>query len=212
MDILSCLKLLAQTLSISLCSDCLLWLLWFGFWKFDFNMLDDILRGISHNVIQKTVGRKFFVKICQSQGNKMIYNVTHFQSTSYQYAVEIWQSNLEMTALWDKQLNSTELQQSYQILLGTVIGKFFFFQISQHWSVKRSNTSPLVTNQCNIWCIRRGISIHPLTPKSDWHLLSPYNMKNMHTVVNPLTPKIWLLILPSGCYTFPCKLVMRTWC
>lgn len=127
MDIFSCLKLLAQTLNISLCSDCLLWLLWFGFWKFDFNMLDDILRGISHNVSQKTVGRKFFVKICQSQGNKMIYNVTHFQSTSYQYAVEIWQSNLEMTALWDKQLNSTELQQSYQILLGTVIGKFFFF-------------------------------------------------------------------------------------
>ena len=30
--------------------------------------------------------------------------------------------------------------------------------------------------------------------------------------VNLLTPKIWLLILPSGCYTFPCKLVMRTWC
>ena len=30
--------------------------------------------------------------------------------------------------------------------------------------------------------------------------------------VNPLTPKIWFLILPSSCYTFPCKLVMRTWC
>ena len=28
--------------------------------------------------------------------------------------------------------------------------------------------------------------------------------------LNPLTPKIWLLILPCGCYTFPCKLVMRT--
>ena len=128
MDIFSCLKLLAQTLNISLCSDCLLWLLRFGFWKFDFNMLDDILRGISHNVSQKTVGRKFFVKICQSQGNKMIYNVIHFQSTSFQYAVEIWQSNLEMTTLWDKQLNSIELQQSYQILLGTVIGKCFFLK------------------------------------------------------------------------------------
>ena len=58
----------------------------------------------------------------------MIYNVTHFQSTSYQYAVEIWQFNLEMTTLWDKQLNSTELQQIYQILPGTVIGKFFFFK------------------------------------------------------------------------------------
>ena len=130
MDIFSCLKLLAQTLNISLCSDCLLWLLWFGFWKFDFNMLDDILRGISHNVSQKTVGRKFFVKIWQSEGNKMIYNVTHFQSTSYQYAVEIWQFNMEMTTLWDKQLNSTELQQSYQILLGTVIGKCFFSNLT----------------------------------------------------------------------------------
>ena len=29
---------------------------------------------------------------------------------------------------------------------------------------------------------------------------------------NPLTPKIWLLILLSSYYTFPCKLVMGTWC
>ena len=29
---------------------------------------------------------------------------------------------------------------------------------------------------------------------------------------NPLTPKIWLLILPSSCYTFPNKLVMIIWC
>ena len=30
--------------------------------------------------------------------------------------------------------------------------------------------------------------------------------------LNPLTPKIRLLILPSSCYTFPCKLVSRTKC
>ena len=29
---------------------------------------------------------------------------------------------------------------------------------------------------------------------------------------NSLIPMIWLLILPSGCYTFPCKLVTRIWC
>ena len=29
---------------------------------------------------------------------------------------------------------------------------------------------------------------------------------------NPLTPKILLLILPCSCYTFPCILVVRTWC
>lgn len=79
-------------------------------------MLDDILRGISHNVSQKTVGTKFFVKICQSQGNKMIYNVTHFQSTSFQYAVEIWQSNLEMT---------TPLRQTIKLnRIGTKLSHF----------------------------------------------------------------------------------------
>ena len=30
--------------------------------------------------------------------------------------------------------------------------------------------------------------------------------------IKPLTPKIRLLILFSSCCTFPCKLVMRTWC
>ena len=29
---------------------------------------------------------------------------------------------------------------------------------------------------------------------------------------NPLTPKIWLLILPSSCYRFPCNLVTRILC
>ena len=32
------------------------------------------------------------------------------------------------------------------------------------------------------------------------------------SVINPLAPKIWLLILPSYCYTFPCKLVTGIWC
>ena len=32
------------------------------------------------------------------------------------------------------------------------------------------------------------------------------------SVINPLALKIWLLILPSYCYTFPCKLVTRIWC
>ena len=32
------------------------------------------------------------------------------------------------------------------------------------------------------------------------------------TLLNLLTPKIQLLILPSGSYTFPCKFVARTWC
>ena len=28
-------------------------------------------------------------------------------------------------------------------------------------------------------------------------------------ILNPQTPMIWLLILPSSCYTFPCKLVFE---
>ena len=30
--------------------------------------------------------------------------------------------------------------------------------------------------------------------------------------INPLTPKIWLLILPSICFIFTSNLVMRIWC
>ena len=29
---------------------------------------------------------------------------------------------------------------------------------------------------------------------------------------SPTTSMIWLLILPSSCYIFPCKLVTRIWC
>ena len=32
------------------------------------------------------------------------------------------------------------------------------------------------------------------------------------SLINPSTPKIWLLILLSFCYIFICKLVMRIWC
>ena len=31
-------------------------------------------------------------------------------------------------------------------------------------------------------------------------------------LLNPLTPKIWLLILPSSYYTFPCRLITRIRC
>ena len=43
-----------------------------------------------------------------------------------------------------------------------------------------------------------------------WQYLLQQEISNL--TFNPLTPKIWLLILPSSCCTFPCKLVMRTWC
>ena len=31
-------------------------------------------------------------------------------------------------------------------------------------------------------------------------------------LINPLTFMIWLIILPTSCNTFPCKLVTRIWC
>ena len=37
-------------------------------------------------------------------------------------------------------------------------------------------------------------------PMAKWNLL-----------VNPLTPKIWLLLLSSCCHMIPCKLVIRIW-
>ena len=46
-------------------------------------------------------------------------------------------------------------------------------------------------------------------------IISPRKRNNAFPVKQntkyPLTPKIWLLILPSSCYTFPCKLVTRIW-
>ena len=54
-------------------------------------------------------------------------------------------------------------------------------------------------------------------PRLDQRRRVEKSVQNMDTDVrvqrvDPLTPKIWLLILPCSCYTFPCKLVMRNWC
>ena len=53
--------------------------------------------------------------------------------------------------------------------------------------------------------------------------VQPLNLKNFEFLknvwhptlgffFNTFIPKILLLILPSGCYTFPCKLFGRIWC
>ena len=46
---------------------------------------------------------------------------------------------------------------------------------------------------------------------SIWCYLFFYG-NNTREVINPWTPKIWLSILPSGYYTFPCGLIMRIRC
>lgn len=35
--------------------------------------------------------------------------------------------------------------------------------------------------------------------------------KNHYISFNPLTPKMWLWILSSCCYTFPCKIFVGIW-
>ena len=42
--------------------------------------------------------------------------------------------------------------------------------------------------------------------------LAVRDMTGVQGLLNPLTPKICLLILPISCCTFPCKLVTRIWC
>ena len=46
-----------------------------------------------------------------------------------------------------------------------------------------------------------SVLINPLTPKSDWHLISPYTVIHK-SHIKPLTPKISLVILITVCHTF----------
>ena len=43
-------------------------------------------------------------------------------------------------------------------------------------------------------------------------LFTSFIPNSIFKLLKSLTPKIWLLILPSRCYIFPCKLVTRIWC
>ena len=56
----------------------------------------------------------------------------------------------------------------------------------------------------NLWSF--SDSLHHLTP------ISESRLRNPEECLYPLTPKIWLLILPSSCYTLPFKSVTRIWC
>ena len=48
--------------------------------------------------------------------------------------------------------------------------------------------------------------------KQQWLAFPPAACGRSGAFFNPLTPKIWFLILPSSCYKFPHQLVMRIWC
>ena len=63
--------------------------------------------------------------------------------------------------------------------------------------------------------------IHVASPSSSLELIIINNLlpfikvvlsKMFYFNINPLTPKILLLILPTCCHIFPYSLVMRNWC
>ena len=52
----------------------------------------------------------------------------------------------------------------------------------------------------------------PENVEMKWDALPSCLAQGSKKYLNPSTPKIWLLILSSSCYTFPCELVTRIWC
>ena len=92
----------------------------------------------------------------------------------------------------------------------------------QHWTLTKS-LLPYITTVCLqktyactliflIACKNSVLTI--LTNSKPLGTVEVFFFQNTIIPVpfNPLTTMIWLLILPSSCYTFPGKLVTRTWC
>ena len=96
-----------------------------------------------------------------------------------------------------KALNKKEIPASHTIFFLHIFSNLIAWNYSGFSSFRRQETSSIVTPS--------GGGGGCLSMAS--HLLAFYQVS-----LHPLTPKIWWLILPSGCYTFPCQLVMRTWC
>ena len=86
------------------------------------------------------------------------------------------------------------------------------FDFSKNFNLRRS-CSKLFRNSSSD--IKLGIKQHLNGLVWITHPFSgEKGIKNKNMLIyflNPLTPKIWLLILPFSWYTFPCKLVMRIW-
>ena len=87
------------------------------------------------------------------------------------------------------------------------------FDFSKNFNLRRS-CSKLFRNSSSDMKLGRKQHLNGLV----W-ITHPFSgekgIKNKNMLIyflNPLTPKIWLLSLSFGWYTFPCKLVMRIWC
>ena len=72
--------------------------------------------------------------------------------------------------------------------------------------------------KCTCWRQRKNLPSNAsgmlkvrFTGSMKYKIVTPPISLLLH-LLNTLTPNIWLFILPSSCYTFPCKLVIRIWC
>ena len=85
-----------------------------------------------------------------------------------------------------------------------------------HTRDKRKNIFiSLTSSQKKIYHLSYSIDLYTCTFSTHllWITKDQWEHSNQkQTTIDPLTPKIWLLILPSSCYTFTCKLVTRIWC
>ena len=75
------------------------------------------------------------------------------------------------------------------------------------------------------WLCRKNRQTNKTDFMIAWKWEKPFDLKTIYipkctiwqqivfefSKFNPLTPKIWLVILFSSCYTYPCRLVMRIW-
>ena len=74
------------------------------------------------------------------------------------------------------------------------------------WIVTSLVTSIKSVNQSSIKQYRMVI----IVSNSIWlDMTAIYHTVSVKPCIYPLTPKIWSLILPSNCYTFPCKVLAR---
>ena len=106
----------------------------------------------------------------------------------------------------------------YHRTLGKGLSKWFsgyFGIVLEHVSIKCHQTQRISKAKS----ILQGVDImrtlvEPLRELQlilpHFRLISRYNLKSLS--VDPLTPKIWLPILPSSCKTFPCDLITRIRC
>ena len=88
---------------------------------------------------------------------------------------------------------------------------FTFYHISCSTGKKLEEKGPVETPiGYTVWKVLCNFNIFSTGFVFIWHPFQSLGLFVFY-LINPLTSKIWLLILPSSCYTFSCKLFVRIW-